>query len=130
MLALTARHMPGATLPLILLLVSASTAGVLSHGHSFALTQLAGVLAASLLPILVRSACRPPVIMATTPVMVLLPGLWLRSYFYDYEPPPAMCFLLLAIAAGMGGLGLVPGYGRSLSGRGGCSVLPQHLCWR
>jgi hypothetical protein len=114
-LALTARRLPGAALPLILLIVSAGTAAVLDRGgHSVVLTQLAGVLVAALLPILMRSMRRPSFIMATAPVMVLLPGLWLRSYFYDYEPPPARSFLLLAVASLMGVLGLLPGV-RSLA---------------
>ncbi|HEY7314462.1 MAG TPA: hypothetical protein VH643_34255 [Gemmataceae bacterium] len=112
-LALTARRLPGTTM-LLLFLVSAGTIGVLSRGHSVTLTQLAGVLTAALLPILIRSACGPPVILATAPVMVLLPGLWLRSHFYDYEPPPMPAFLLLAAATVTGTLGLLPGI-RSLA---------------
>lgn len=114
MLAFTARRLPGAALPLILVIVSAGTAGVLYRGHSVTLMRLAGALTAALLPILVRAACGPPVIMATAPVVVLLPGLWLRSHFYDYEPPPATSFLLLAAATLTGILGLLPGI-RSLA---------------
>ncbi|HWG46191.1 MAG TPA: hypothetical protein VN688_25750 [Gemmataceae bacterium] len=108
-LGFTARRLPGTTLPLILLIVSTGTVGVLYRGHSVTLTQLAGTLAAAFLPILMRSVCWPPIIMATAPIMVLLPGLWLRSYFYDYEPPPTLSFALLAAATLMGVLGLIPG---------------------
>jgi hypothetical protein len=109
MLALTSRRLPGATLPLILLIVAVGTVGVLSHGHSITLTRLTGVLAAALLSILIRSACGSPVVLATAPIMVLLPGVWLRSYFYDYKPPATASFLLLAAASLTGALGLLPG---------------------
>ena len=51
-LALTARRLPGTTM-LLLFIVSAGTVGVLTRGHSVTLTQLAGVLTAALLPILI-----------------------------------------------------------------------------
>lgn len=108
-LSLTARRFPDALVPLILLIVSAGTVGVLSRGHSVTLTQLAGVFVAALVPLLIRSTLRPAVVLPTLPVLVLLLGLWLRSHFYDYEPPPAMSFLLLAAATFSGGLTLLPG---------------------
>ncbi len=100
---------PGVTQPLTLLIASAGSALVLHYGHSLKLTQLAGALAAALLPILLRSACRPSPVMATAPVMVLLPGLWLTSSFYDYTPPPPSSWLLLAAAAMAASFGLLPG---------------------
>ncbi len=41
--------------------------------------------------------------------MILLPGMWLRSYFYDFQPPAHTSLLLLAAAALAGVLGLMPG---------------------
>lgn len=115
MLTLTARRLPGALLPCILLLVSLGTAGVLLAGHSLKLTQLAGIFAATLLPLVIRSLCHPSAVLATTPVVVILPGLWLTSYFYSYEPPPLASLLLLAAAALSGSLVLLPGL-RGLAG--------------
>jgi hypothetical protein len=108
-LSITARRLPGALPPLVLLITSAGTVAVLSFGHSFKLTQLAGALTAALLPILLGSGLKPPLVMATAPVTVLLPGLWLLSHFYDDEPPPVTSFLLLGAAALTGALGLLPG---------------------
>lgn len=109
LLAFTAQRLPGALLPLILLIASLGTVGVLHAGHSLKLTQLAGIFAAALLPILFRSACNPPVTMALAPVIVILPGLWLMSYFYSYEPQPETSLALLAAATLAGSLGLLPG---------------------
>ncbi len=108
-LAFAAHRLPGALLPLILLIVSLCSAAVLYAGHSLKLTQLAGVFAATLLPILLRAACNPPMVLAMAPVVVILPGLWLISSFYSYEPPPLTTLLLLAAAALSGSLGLLPG---------------------
>ena len=109
LLALTARRLPGVMLPLILLIVSVGSVLVLHCGHISKLTLLATVLAAALLPILARSAWRPPLAMATAPVMTLLLGMWLRSYFYDFQPPTLSSLLLLAAAALAGVLALLPG---------------------
>jgi hypothetical protein len=107
-LAHSARRQPGALVPPIVLIVSTGTAGVLHAGHSLKLTQLAGIVAATLLPVLIRSFCNPPAAMTTTPVAVLLPGLWLLSYFYSDDAPPVTSFALLALATLCGGLGLLP----------------------
>jgi hypothetical protein len=107
-LAHSARRQPGALVPPIVLIVSTGTAGVLHAGHSLKLTQLAGIVAATLLPVLIRSFCNPPAAMTTAPVVVLLPGLWLLSYFYSDDAPPVTSFALLALATLCGGLGLLP----------------------
>lgn len=107
-LAYSAHRMPGVLVPFVVLIASLGTVGVLDAGHSLKLTQLAGVLAATLLPVLIRSAANPLVEMATAPVVVLLPGLWLMSYFYSDGEQLATSFALLALAASSGAIGFIP----------------------
>lgn len=109
MLGATARRLPGLTVPLVLFIASAGTTGVLSFGYSFKYAQLAGVVTAAQLPILLRSLFRPPVIMPATPLAVILPGLWLLSYLYAYDPPPVGSFAALAAAMLSGAMGRLPG---------------------
>jgi hypothetical protein len=108
-LAYSARRLPGALIPFVVLIASLGTVGALHAGHSLKLTQLAGVLAATLLPVLIRSAALPRAEMAIAPVMVLLPGLWLMSYFYSDGEHLVRSFALLALAAISGALGFMPG---------------------
>ena len=112
MLAATARRLPGLTVPLVLFIASAGTTAVLGFGYSFKYAQLAGVVTAAQLPILLRGLFQPPVVMPVTPLMVILPGLWLLSYFYSYEPPPVGSFAALAAAVLSGSIGLLPGIRR------------------
>ena len=109
MLAATARSLPGLAVPLVLFIASAGTTGVLSFGYSFKYAQLAGVVTAAQLPILLRSLFKPPLVIPVAPLVVILPGLWLLSYFYSYDPPPVSSFAALAAAMHSGSIGLLPG---------------------
>lgn len=109
MLATTARRLPGLVVPLIVFLVSAGTTAVLAFGYSFKYAQLAGVVTAAQLPILLHNLFRPSVVLPVAPLVVILPGLWLLSYFYSYDPPPIGSFLSLAAAMLSGSIGLLPG---------------------
>jgi hypothetical protein len=111
-LAALARRLPGAALPLALLPTAAGSAVLLYRCHSAKLAQLAGVVAASLLPVLARSCVRPALTMATAPVVLLLPGLWLTARLYAYTTPPAASLALLAAAALAAGVGCLPGVRR------------------
>jgi hypothetical protein len=113
-LATTARRVPGALVPAVVLIASLATVGVFATGHSFKLTQLAGVLAATLVPVLLRTFINPPATTVTAPVMVLLPGLWLLSYFYSDDEHLVRSFGLLALTILSSGLVLLPGV-RSLA---------------
>jgi hypothetical protein len=109
MLAATARNLPGLTVPLVVFIASAGTTGVLCFGYSFKYAQLAGVVTAAQLPIVLRTLFRPPVVMPVAPLVFILSGLWLLSYFYSYDPPPISSFAALAAAMLSGVLGLLPG---------------------
>ena len=52
---------------------------------------------------------QPPLAMVIAPVIVILPGLWLISYFYSYDQQPETNLVLLAAATLAGSLGLLPG---------------------
>jgi hypothetical protein len=111
-LAALARRLPGAALPLALLPTAAGSAVLLYRCHSARLAQLAGVVAASLLPVLARSYVRPTLNVATAPVVLLLPGLWLTARLYAYTTPPAASLALLAAAALAAGVACLPGVRR------------------
>jgi hypothetical protein len=111
-LAAVARRLPGAALPLTLFPTAAGTAVLLYRCHSARLAQLAGVVAAALLPVLARSCARPALTVATAPVVLLLPGLWLLAHFYCDPPAPVTSLALLAAAALAAGVGCLPGVGR------------------
>ncbi len=108
-LAALARRLPGAALPLALLPTAAGTAVLLYRCHSARLAQFAGVVAAALLPVLARSCVRPALTVATAPVVLLLPGLWLMAHFYCDPPAPVTSLALLATAALAAGVGCLPG---------------------
>jgi hypothetical protein len=107
-----ARRLPGAALPLAVLPTAAGSAVLLYRCHSARLAQLAGVVAASLLPVLARSCARPTLMVATAPVVLLLPGLWLTGRFYCDPPAPLTSLALLATAALAAGVGCLPGVRR------------------
>jgi hypothetical protein len=109
MLEATARRLPGLIVPLVLFILSAGTTAVLGFGYSFKYAQLAGVVTAAQLPILLRSLFQPSVVMPVAPLVVILPGLWILSHFYAYEPPPIASFAALAAAMLSGSIGLLPG---------------------
>jgi hypothetical protein len=111
-LAALARRLPGPALPLALLPAAAGTAVLLYRCHSAKLAQLAGVVAAALLPVLARSCVRPTLTMATAPVALLLPGLWLTGYCYCDPPAPPASLALLAAAALAAGALCLPGVRR------------------
>jgi hypothetical protein len=111
-LAALARRLPGAALPLALLPTAAGTAVLLYRCHSARLAQLAGVVAAALLPVLARSCARPALTVAMAPVVLLLPGLWLTGRFYCDPPAPLTSLALLSAAALAAGVGCVPGVRR------------------
>src|SRR5262249_33788852 len=111
-LAAVARRLPGAALPLALLPTAAGTAALLYRCHSARLAQLAGVVAAALLPVLARSAARPALTVATAPVVLLLPGLGRTGGFYGDPPAPLASLALLAAAALAAGVGCLPGVRR------------------
>jgi hypothetical protein len=111
-LAAVARHLPGAALPLALLPTAAGSAVLLYRCHSARLAQLAGVVAAALLPVLARSCVRPALTVATAPVVLLLAGLWLLGHFYCDPPAPLTSLALLAAAALAAGAGCLPGVRR------------------
>jgi hypothetical protein len=111
-LAAVARRLPGAALPLALLPTAAGTAVLLYRCHSARLAQLAGVVTAALLPVLARSCARPALTVATAPVVLLLPGLWLMARFYCDPPAPVTSLALLTAAALAAGGGCLPGVRR------------------
>jgi hypothetical protein len=111
-LGAVARRLPGAGLPLALLPTAAGTAVLLYRCHSARLAQLAGVMAATLVPVLARSCFRPTLTVATAPVVLLLPGLWLTGRFYCDPPAPLTSLALLAAAALAAGVGCLPGVRR------------------
>jgi hypothetical protein len=131
-LAATVRHSPGVLSPLLLLITSAGTTGVLYYAHSLKYTQLAGAVTTVLAPILLRSACRPPAPMPTAPVMVLLPGLWLVGYFYaGFDASPLPSLALLAAATLTGGIAILPGIREMPSWQRFllCGLLASLLTW-
>jgi hypothetical protein len=109
-LDLQARRLPGASLPLTLLIVAAGSAVVLTYSFSAKLGQFAGAFAAAMVPLLVAAWIRPGRPLATASVMVILPGLWLAAFFY--AQPQRTSLILLAAAALSGSLGSVPGLRR------------------
>lgn len=109
LLAYSARRLPGALMPLVVLIASLGTVGVLHAGHSLKLTLLAGVLVATMLPVLIRSAAHSRAKMAVSPVVVLLPGLWLMSFFYSDGEHLVTSFALLALASISGAMLFMPG---------------------
>jgi hypothetical protein len=111
-LAALARRLPGPTLPLVLLPTAVGSAVLLYRCHSAKLAQLAGVVAASLLPVLARSCVRPKLAVATAPVVLLLPGLWLTGRLYCDPPAPRTSLALLAAAALTPVVGCLPGVRR------------------
>jgi hypothetical protein len=111
-LAGLARRLPGPALPLALLPTAAGAAVLLYRCHTIRLAQLAGVVAAALLPLLARSCVRPALMTATAPVVLLLPGLWLTARLYAYTTPPATSLALLAAAALAAGVTCLPGVRR------------------
>ncbi len=111
-LAAVARPLPGPALPLALLATAAGTAVLLYRCHTARLAQLAGVLTATLLPVMARSCVRPALMLATAPVVLLLPGLWLTARLYAYTTPPTTSLALLAAAALTAGVGCLPGVRR------------------
>jgi hypothetical protein len=126
-----ARRLPGPVLPLALLLSAAGTAAVLGTGYSLKQTQLAGLVAAALLPVALRAALRPGLTLATPTVLVLLPGLWLIAHFYN-DPPPTPTSLALLAAAGLaGGAGWLPlrGVWRGLLGVVAAALLAAAAWW-
>jgi hypothetical protein len=110
LLDIPARRLPGASLPLTLLIVAAGSAVVLTFSFSAKLGQFAGAFAAAMIPVLVATWWRPGRPLATGPAMVILPGLWLATFFY--ATPQRTSLVLLAAAALSGGLGCVPGVRR------------------
>jgi hypothetical protein len=131
MLGATARRLPGLTVPLVLCIASAGTTAVLGIGYSFKYTQLAGVVTAAQLPILLRSLFRPPVVMPAAPLVVILPSLWLLSYFYAYDPPPVGSFAALAAVMLSGSIGLLPGIRKIAPWQRGllCALSACLLAW-
>jgi hypothetical protein len=83
--------------PLLLLALCLGSAAVLAGSHNAVLGQLAGILAAALLPALLRAGCPPAFVLgpgAVQVVTVALPGMWLIGAFNEV---PASRLLLLAL---------------------------------
>jgi hypothetical protein len=92
----------GATLPLVLLIVSVGTSLVLLFSGSASLGQLAGVLAATMGVSLLLAFLRPGFSLghgAVPVAMVLLAGLWINGKFYAEVPTASAAMLILAPAA-------------------------------
>jgi hypothetical protein len=108
-----ADRLPGASLPLTLLIVGTGTALVLALCGGLPWARLeVGVLAA-LAACLGVAGWNPRLSLARgagAVLMVLLPGMWLLGYFY--AEVPLACVLLLALGALAGWLGQFPGIAR------------------
>jgi hypothetical protein len=93
------RQLPTPAAVPTLLATAAGTAAVLYYGPSYKMTLLAAVVAATLVPVALRALLAPALTVATAPLAVLLPGLWLIAQFYSDPPPPPASLALLAGAA-------------------------------
>lgn len=90
---------PGVTFPLILLVVTAASGGILLVSGSALLGQLGGALTAAIAASWVVAWWTPKFSLsrgATPVVSVLLAGLWLNGYFY--AETPLMSVLLMALS--------------------------------
>jgi hypothetical protein len=114
-----ARRQPGASFPLLLLLVAMAGGAALELSGNGKLAQLAGVLAATLGGCAVVSWWYPqrsPVQGMVPGVAVLLPGLLLDGYLYAFDVP-LTSFLLLVTAPLALGVSVLPPF-RALKERG------------
>lgn len=96
-----ARRRPGPAMPLILLITISAGSFVLLESANARLAQLAGVLAAAIVPALIVATWRPGVSLAGGAALVtgiVLCGLLATGHANNYGDVPAIAFVLIAAA--------------------------------